>query len=98
MKQERLMKILLAPHVSEKTARAADSDKQFTFKVISDATKPEIKRAVELMFDVKVDAVQVANVKGKEKRFGRIVGRRSDWKKAYVKLQPGYDIDFMGAQ
>ncbi len=98
MRQERLMKILLAPHISEKSARAADSDKQFAFRVISDATKPEIKQAVELMFDVKVDAVQVSNVKGKEKRFGRTVGRRSDWKKAYVKLQPGHDIDFMGAQ
>jgi len=98
MNQERLMKVLLAPHISEKTARAADADKQFAFRVISDATKPEIKQAVELMFDVKVDAVQVSNVKGKEKRFGRTIGRRSDWKKAYVKLQPGHDIDFMGAQ
>jgi len=98
MNQERLMKVLLAPHISEKTARAADADKQFAFRVISDATKPEIKRAVELMFDVKVDAVQVSNVKGKEKRFGKTIGRRSDWKKAYVKLQPGHDIDFMGAQ
>ena len=92
------MKILLAPHISEKTAQAADRDKQFAFRVISDATKPEIKQAVELMFDVKVDAVQVSNVKGKEKRFGRTIGRRSDWKKAYVKLQPGHDIDFMGQQ
>jgi len=98
MNQERLMKVLLAPHISEKTARAADADKQFAFRVISDATKPEIKQAVELMFDVKVDAVQVSNVKGKEKRFGKTIGRRSDWKKAYVKLQPGHDIDFMGAQ
>lgn len=91
------MKILLAPHISEKSARAADNDKQFAFKVISDATKPEIKQAVELMFDVKVDAVQVSNVKGKQKRFGATLGRRSDWKKAYVKLQPGHDIDFMGS-
>lgn len=98
MRQERLMKILLAPHISEKSARAADANKQFAFRVIADATKPEIKQAVELMFDVKVDVVQVSNVKGKQKRFGSTLGRRSDWKKAYVKLQPGHDIDFMGAQ
>jgi large subunit ribosomal protein L23 len=98
MKKERLMKVLLAPHISEKATIAADSSQQFVFKVMPSANKLEIKKAVELMFDVKVDSVQVANVKGKNKRFGQIAGRRADWKKAYVKLQPGQDIDFMGAQ
>ncbi|MCF6233566.1 MAG: 50S ribosomal protein L23 [Rhodobacteraceae bacterium] len=98
MKKERLMKVLLAPHVSEKSTVVADANQQFVFKVVPDANKLEIKKAVELMFDVKVDAVQVLNVKGKRKRVGQIAGRRADWKKAYVKLQPGQDIDFMGAQ
>jgi len=98
MKKERLMKVLLAPHISEKSTVAADSNQQFVFKVVPDANKIEIKKAVELMFDVKVDAVQVSNVKGKRKRVGQVAGRRADWKKAYVKLQPGQDIDFMGAQ
>lgn len=97
MKKERLMKVLLAPHISEKSTTVADANQQFVFKVIPDANKLEIKKAVELMFDVKVDTVQVANVKGKRKRFGQIAGRRADWKKAYVKLQPGQDIDFAGA-
>lgn len=96
MSKERLMKVLLAPHVSEKSAVAADTNRQFVFRVLPDANKTEIKKAVELMFDVKVDAVQVANVKGKSKRFGQIMGRRSNWKKAYVKLQSGFDIDFVG--
>ncbi len=98
MKKERLMKVLLAPHISEKSTVVADSNQQFVFKVVPDANKLEIKKAVELMFDVKVDAVQVSNVKGKRKRVGQVAGRRADWKKAYVKLQPGQDIDFMGAQ
>jgi len=98
MKKERLMKVLLAPHISEKSTTVADANQQFVFKVVPDANKLEIKKAVELMFDVKVDAVQVSNVKGKRKRFGQMAGRRADWKKAYVRLQPGQDIDFMGAQ
>ena len=98
MKQERLMKILLAPHVSEKTSMAAGTDKQFAFKVLKNANKPEIKNEDELMFDVKVDAVNVENVKGKVRRFGGAVGKRSDWKKAYVKLMPGHDIDFSVVQ
>ena len=98
MSQERLMKILLSPHVSEKTTRVADAHNQFVFKVVPDARKPEIKRAVELMFKVEVESVQVMNVKGKRKGFGRANGRRSDWKKAYVSLKPGHDIDFLGAE
>ncbi len=95
MKQERLMKILLAPHISEKTTAAADN--LVAFKVARDASKPEIKSAVELMFSVKVKSVTVVNVKGKAKRFGTTRGRRSDWKKAYVTLEAGQQIDFLGA-
>lgn len=95
MKQERLMKILLAPHISEKTMMAAEN--LVAFKVARDASKPEIKSAVELMFSVKVKAVNVVNVKGKAKRFGATRGRRSDWKKAYVTLEADHQIDFFGA-
>lgn len=98
MNQERLMKILVAPHVSEKSAIAAEQDNKYVFKVARDASKPEIKQAVELMFNVEVDAVQVTNVKGKAKRFGAVQGRRNDWKKAYVTLKSGQEIDFMGAE
>ncbi len=98
MSQERLMKILLGPHISEKSTVAADSNNQFVFKVLPDATKQEIKQAVELMLEVKVDSVQVANVKGKSKRFAQRLGRRADWKKAYVKLQEGQDLEFLGPQ
>ena len=98
MNQERLMNILLSPHVSEKSTLAADANRQFVFRVARDARKPEIKRAVELMFKVEVERVQVVNVKGKRKTFGRVPGRRPSWKKAYVCLKPGFDIDFMGAE
>ena len=91
------MKVLLEPLVSEKTARLSDSNRQFAFKVLPDATKPEIRQAVELMFEVKVTNVQVTNLKGKSKRFGQRLGRRANWKKAYVTLQEGNDIDFMEA-
>ena len=96
MNKERLMKVLLSPIVSEKSAMAADTANQFGFKVVNDATKPEIAAAVELMFDVKVEKVQTVNVKGKQKRFGAVMGRRNSWKKAYVRLQEGQDIDFAG--
>jgi len=96
MSRERLMKVLLSPVVSEKSAMVADKGRQFAFKVLTDASKTEIRHAVELMFEVDVEQVRVANVKGKAKRFGVIRGRRSDWKKAYVKLKPGQDIDFGG--
>ena len=98
MNQERLMNILLAPIVSEKSSRLADANRQFVFRVIKDASKPEVKKAVELMFDVKVDNVQISNMRGKVKAHGRNIGRRSDWKKAYVTLSEGHDIDFMGAE
>ena len=96
MNKSRLMGILLAPIVSEKSAMAADSGNEFAFKVATDATKPEIAQAVELMFDVKVEQVRTVNVKGKQKRFGAVLGRRNDWKKAYVRVQAGQDIDFAG--
>jgi len=98
MNPERLMKILLSPIVSEKTTRLADASRQYAFKVLPGATKPEVRKAVELMFDVKVDNVQISNVRGKIKRYGQSVGRRADWKKAYVTLSEGHDIDFMGAE
>ncbi len=96
MNQERLMKVLLSPHISEKSSIVADQNNQIVLKVATDASKPEIKQAVELLFDVKVDRVQVSNVKGKTKRFGAKIGRRSDWKKAYITLQEGQEIDFLG--
>lgn len=98
MNQERLMKVLLSPHVSEKGTSLADESNQFIFKVVNDATKREIKRAVELLFNVQVQQVRVTNMHGKLKRHGASIGRRSEWKKAYVRLQPGQDIDFAGAE
>lgn len=93
----KLASILTAPIVSEKSATVADTSNQFVFKVSKTATKLQIKNAVELMFDVKVESVRVLNVKGKIKRFGRTLGKRSDWKKAYVKLQSGYNIELATA-
>ena len=93
---ERLMALLVAPHVSEKASRAIEKANQYVFRVLRDATKPEIRAAVQLMFAVEVEGVQVVNVAGKEKRFGRSTGRRSDWKKAYVSLKAGQSIDFTG--
>ena len=91
---ERLMTIILAPVISEKSTMVADKLEQVAFKVVADATKPEVKAAVELMFKVEVESVQILNVKGKQKRFGRFMGRRSDVRKAYVSLKPGQQIDF----
>jgi large subunit ribosomal protein L23 len=96
MNNERLMKVLLGPVVSEKTTMAAEMAGQYAFRVVSDATKREIGRAVELLFEVEVAGVQVVNVKGKQKRFGKMLGRRQDWRKAYVRLKPGHNIDFGG--
>ncbi|HEY5930803.1 MAG TPA: 50S ribosomal protein L23 [Burkholderiales bacterium] len=97
-KAERLMQVLLAPVVSEKSTFVADKNEQVIFRVVADATKPEIKAAVELMFKVEVKSVQVANVKGKEKRFGRFIGRRRHWKKAYICLKPGQEINFAAGE
>ena len=96
--QERLLQVLLAPQVSEKATYIADKNEQVVFKVAKDATKPEVKAAVELLFKVEVEAVQIANVKGKVKRFGRTTGRRKDWKKAFVCLKPGQEINFAAGE
>ena len=95
--QERLMTVIRGPHLSEKAHIAAEQN-QIVFKVRTDASKTEIKQAVELLFDVKVDSVSVVNTKGKVKRFGRTTGRRKDFKKAYVKLAPGSEIDFLSGE
>ena len=92
--QQRLMQILLAPQVSEKATMLAEKANQVVFVVMSDATKPEIKAAVELLFKVQVNSVQVANAKGQFKRFGRTMGRRSNVRKAFVSLMPGQEINF----
>ena len=95
MNEERLMRILLAPVVSEKSTRVADESRQAVFKVVKDASKSEIRRAVELVFEVEVERVTTATVNGKRKTFQRRPGRRPDWKKAYVTLKPGQDVDFL---
>jgi large subunit ribosomal protein L23 len=95
--QERLMQVILAPQVSEKATYIAEKHNQVIFRVVQDATKAEIKAAVELMWkaqNIEVKNVQVTNIKGKEKRFGRFMGRRSNWKKAYVSIKNGQEINF----
>ena len=96
--QQRLMQVILAPVISEKSTFVADKHNQVVFRVASDATKPEIKAAVEFMFKVQVDSVTVVNVRGKEKRFGRFMGRRRNWKKAYVRLAAGQEINFAATE
>jgi len=96
--QERLLNVLVAPQISEKATFVAEKNEQVIFRVASDATKPEIKAAVEMVFKVNVQSVQVSRVKGKQKRFGRMTGRRSDWKKAYVCLVPGQEINFAAGE
>lgn len=94
MNQEKLLKVILGPHISEKASIMSEENNQVTFKVAGDATKPEIKAAVESLFDVQVKEVQVLNVKGKTKRTARGKKRsRPDWKKAYIKLEQGHEID-----
>jgi len=95
---ERLMQVLLAPQISEKSTFVSDKYDQVIFRVVRDATKPEIKAAVELLFKVDVTSVQVSNVKGKVKRTGRFTGRRDHWKKAYVSLKAGQEIDFAAGE
>lgn len=96
MNQERLLKVLLAPHVSEKSTLAAEANNTVVFKVVKDANKAEVKAAVEKLFEVEVDSVRTVNCKGKTKRHGTSFGKRSDWKKAYVMLKEGQEIDFVG--
>lgn len=96
--QERLFKVIRAPLISEKALQVADNQRQFVFKVEKSANKRLIKAAVEYLFDVKVKSVNVLNVKGKRKQFGRRPFKRSNWKKAYVGLKTGYDINFRGGE
>lgn len=98
MNQERLYTVLEGPHISEKSTIIADSAGQVAFRVAPDANKHEVKEAIERLFEVRVVDVRTARAKGKRKRFGRVSGRRRDWKKAYVTLAEGDDIDFLGAE
>jgi large subunit ribosomal protein L23 len=98
MKEERLLQIILAPVISEKATMLADKREQVIFRVTNTATKPEIKAAVELLFKVQVKTVAVLNVKGKTKRFGRFNGSRSNWKKAFVSLMPGQELNFAAGE
>ncbi len=94
MNNERLMNVILAPHVSEKATSRADTQNQHVFSVAKNANKLEVKKAVEKMFEVEVAEVKLLNIHGKLKRLGRRFGKRKDWKKAYVKLKEGFDINF----
>lgn len=98
MNEQRLYEVLLTPHVSEKSATAAEMEGRHTFRIAKSATKLEVRKAVEKIFDVNVRSVQIINVPGKTKRFGQTEGKRSDWKKAIVRLAEGQDIDFMGIE
>ena len=95
---DRLMNVVLAPVVSEKSTRVADKNRQYVFRVADNATKPQVKAAIELLFKTKVQSVTVLNVHGKEKRFGRFMGRRRNWKKAYVRLAAGQEINFAATE
>lgn len=97
MNQERLANVVMSPHITEKSTLIGDASNHYVFKVVKDANKSEIKQAVEKMFNVKVANVQTLNVKGKQKRFSQQLGCRKNWKKAYVRLEEGHDIDFVGA-
>lgn len=98
MNSERLTKVILGPVVAEKATRVAEKHNQVVLKVLSDANKSEIKHAVEMLFEAKVESVTTTNVKGKTKRTGQTMGKRSDWKKAYVTLAEGSDINFVGSE
>ena len=98
MNKDRLYQILLAPRVTEKSARIGDESNQYVFKVAPDANKTEIRAAVEALFEAKVESVRVVNVKGKSKTFKQRPGKRSDWKKAYVRVQEGQTLDFLGGE
>ena len=97
MNAERMHRIILRPIISEKSTMTAEKHRQVVFEVLADATKAEVRQAVEALFSVSVEGVQVINVRGKVKRFGRTPGKRRNWKKAYVRLAEGHDLDFLGA-
>ena len=98
MSNNRLMQVLLAPRVTEKTTRISEQSNQYVFRVVTDAEKSEVRDAVELLFGVNVESVRIVNVKGKTKAFRNRQGKRSDWKKAYVRVQEGQAIDFLGGE
>ncbi len=98
MSKERLYKVLLAPRLTEKSSRVSESSNQYVFKVTPDSNKAEIKDAVEHLFKVNVESVRIVNVKGKNKSFKLRAGKRSDWKKAYVRVQDGQVIDVLGGE
>jgi large subunit ribosomal protein L23 len=98
MNEERLLKIILGPHMSEKAAIAADKRREYVFEVVANATKPEVKGAVELLFKTEVSSVRILNVKTKPRRFGQVKGKSKAWKKAYVSLKAGQEISFAGGQ
>jgi large subunit ribosomal protein L23 len=98
MSNERLYKVLLAPRMTEKSTRIAESSNQYVFEVAMDSNKKEIKDAVEKLFEVNVESVRVVKVKGKSKTFKLRAGKRNDWKKAYVRVQEGQVIDFLGGE
>jgi len=96
--KNRLYQILLAPRVTEKSTRVGEQGNQYVFRVVQDAKKSEVRSAVEMLFDVSVESVRIVNVKGKNKSFRMRPGKRSDWKKAYVRVQEGQVIDVLGAE
>ena len=98
MSKERLYKVLLAPRMTEKSTRVGESSNQYVFKVTTDSNKQDVKDAVEMLFEVNVEAVRIVNVKGKSKSFKLRTGKRNDWKKAYVRVQEGQVIDFLGGE
>ena len=98
MNDKRLHEVLIRPHVSEKTATSAEMQGRHAFRVAKDATKVEVRHAVEKLFDVEVRSVQIVNVRGKTKRFAQTTGKRSGWRKAIVRLAEGQDLDFMGIE
>lgn len=98
MNQSELFKIIVSPVVSEKSYRLGDKNNQVLFKVLPEATKADIKKAVEMLFEVKVDSVRTLSVKGKKRRFGKTIGKTQDWKKAYVRLAEGHNINFAGTE
>lgn len=98
MNKNRLYQVLVAPRVTEKSTQVGENSNQYIFHVVNDASKSEVKGAVEMLFDVNVESVRIVNVKGKNKAFRMRPGRRSDWKKAYVRVQEGQVIDFLGGE
>jgi large subunit ribosomal protein L23 len=98
MNKNRLCQVLVAPRVTEKSTQVGEDSNQYVFQVVSDASKSEVKGAVEMLFDVNVESVRIVNVKGKNKAFRMRPGKRSNWKKAYVRVQEGQVIDFLGGE